>query len=335
VRPCPQYQVAKPETKKVSGLLAVIELNFDPLLHIAGVTIRWQTIGVTIGLLIALAIAALMAPDARGQRPFFRRREPDLRPLFPAAPKVEHARRVRPLRLDDMLLILAGIVPGAVVVGRVFHGLDYWSYYASQPGKLFDPSVGSLSLLGAVIGGVMTASYVARMIDAPVRRWADAAAVPMLVALGLGKLAQLLGGSGQGLPFDGAWAVAFSGAGPWVSTNPQMASHPAQVYEGLWLLAGIPIVLLVAGKRHTPLRVNRLVAWADRTSREGALFAGALGWFLLGRLIIGFTWRDEPIVGGLNVEQTLALISMLLTMLAYGVIHFRDERTGELKTTTR
>lgn len=306
----------------MAGLLALIELNFDPLFRIAGMTIRWQTIGVTIGLLIAIAMAALMSPDVRNQGPFFRRRQPDLRPLFPHAPKVEHAHRVRPLRLDDMLLIIAGIVPGAVVVGRAFHGLDFWSYYASQPGKLFDPSVGSLSLLGAVIGGLMTASYVARMIDAPVRRWADAAAVPMLLALGLGKLAQLLGGSGQGLPFDGTWAVAFTGAGPWVSTNPAMASHPAQIYEGLWMLAGIPIVLLVAGRRYEPLRVNRFVAWADRTAREGALFAGALGWFLLGRLVVGYTWRDEAIVGGLNVEQTLALITMMVALLAYGAIHY-------------
>jgi prolipoprotein diacylglyceryltransferase len=302
--------------------LALIALDFDPLLRLGGLTIRWQTIGVTIGLLVALAVAALMAPDMRSQRPFFRRREPDLRPLFPHAPKVEQAHRVHRLRLDDMLLILAGIVPGAVVGGRLAHALDYWSYYASFPAKLFDPLVGSLSLLGAVLGGLATATYVARMIDAPVRRWADAAAVPMLLAIGLGKLAQLLGGSGQGLPFDGSWAVAFTGAGPWVSTNPAMPSHPAQVYEGLWMLAGIPIVLFLAGQRFKPLRVNRLVGWADRTAREGALFAGALGWFLLGRLVVGYFWRDEQTVGGLNVEQALALVTLLLALLVYGVKRF-------------
>ncbi len=306
--------------------LALIELNFDPLLQLGGLTIRWQTIAVTIGLLVALLVAALMAPDVRSQRPFFRRREPDLRLLFPHAPAVEHARRVHGLRVDDMLLIIAAIVPGAVVGGRLAHALDYWSYYASQPEKMFDPLVGSLSLLGAVLGGLLTATYVARMIDAPVRHWADAAAVPMLLAIGLGKLAQLLGGSGQGLPFDGSWAVAFAGAGPWVSTNPAMPSHPAQVYEGLWMLAGIPIVLLLAGQRFQPLRVNRLVGWADRTAREGALFAGALGWFLLGRLVVGYFWRDDPIVGGLNVEQALALTSLVLIVLAYGIVHLTSGR---------
>ena len=308
--------------------LALIELNFDPLLHLGSLTIRWQTIGVTLGLLLALTVAALMAPDVRSQRPFFRRREPDLRPLFPHAPQVEQVRRVRRLRLDDMLLIVAGIVPGAVLGGRLAHVVDFWSYYAGQPLKIFDPSVGTLSLLGAVLGGLLTGTYVARLVDAPVRRWADAAAVPLLIALGLGKLAQLLGGSGQGLPFDGSWAVAFTGAGPWVSTEPAMPSHPAQVYEGLWMLAGIPVALLLAGRRFQPLRVNRLVGWADRTAREGAVFAGALGWFLLGRLVIGFVWRDEPIVGGFNVEQALALMALILTVLFYGAANLVSVTRG-------
>lgn len=303
--------------------LALIAFDFDPLLRLGTMTIRWQTIGVTLGLLAALTVAALMAPDVRSQRPFFRRSAPDLRPLFPHAPKVELAKPIHRLRLDDMLLIIAGIVPGAVVGGRLFHALGFWSYYASQPQKIFDPTVGSLSLLGAVLGGILTAAYVARMIEAPVRRWADAAAVPMLIALGLGKVAQLLGGSGQGLPFDGSWAVAFTGAGPWVSANAQIPSHPAQVYEGLWMLAGIPVVLLVAGQRLKPLRVHHLVGWADRSAREGALFAGALGWFLLGRLLVGYFWRDEAIVGGLNVEQALALISMMVALLTYGVFSRR------------
>jgi prolipoprotein diacylglyceryltransferase len=315
--------------------LALIELNFDPLLHLGGLTIRWQTLGVTGALLVALAMAALMAPDVSSQRPFFRRREPDQRPLFPHAPKVEHAREIRRLRLDDMLLIVAAIVPGAVVGGRLFHALDFWSYYSSQPLKLFDPLVGTLSLLGAVLGGLFTAAYVARVIGAPVRRWADAAAVPLLLLIGLGKLAQLLGGSGQGLPFDGSWAVAFVGDGPWVSASPAMPAHPSQVYEGLWLLAGIPIVLMLAGRRRRPLQVHRLVGWTDRSVREGALFAGTMAWFLLGRFAVGFTWRDDRVAAGLNVEQALALGALMLAGLVYGMARLNELRRRALERRRR
>jgi len=305
----------------VLGLLAVITLDFDPLLPIAGLTIRWQTIGVTFALLIALAVAALMAPDVRAQRPFFRRRRADLRTQYPDAPQVAGS-PVEPsghsLRLDDMLLIIAGTVPGAVVGGRIVHGLVYWDAYAAAPQKLLDPLVGSLSLLGAVLGGLAGAIYVARLIGAPVGRWASAAAVPLLLALGLGKIAQVLGGSGQGLPFDGPWAVAFAGSGPWVSLAADVPSHPAQVYEGLWLLLGIPIVLLLAGKRHKPLRVNPLVAWADRAAPDGRLFGLAVGWFLLGRVLVGSTWRDEPVISLLNMEQLLALAALAFLALRVG-----------------
>jgi prolipoprotein diacylglyceryltransferase len=243
------------------------------------------------------------------------RGQPDLRALYPDAPKVEAAAPSpdssgRSLRIDDMLLIIAGIVPGAVVGGRIIHGLVYWDAYAATPQRLFDPLVGSLSLLGAVLGGLFSATYVARLLGAEWRRWADAAAVPLLLVLGLGKLAQLLGGSGQGLPFEGPWAVAFGGPGPWVSISADVPSHPAQIYEGLWLLIGIPIMLLLAGARHRPLRVNPLVAWADRAAPDGRLFGLALGWFLLGRVLVGFTWRDDRVISLFNTEQLLALAAL-------------------------
>lgn len=295
-------------------VLAVIEISFDPLLRLGDLTLRWQTIGVTLALLLAFTIAALMAPDRTSQRPFFGRRNmPDLRPRFPAAPVVAPTGQIvsaRPLRLDDMVLIVAGIVPGAVIGGRMAHALAFFDAYASRPPQLLDPAVGGLSLEGAVLGGLITGAYLARLIGAPLRRWGDAAAVPLLLAIGLGKLAQFLGGSGQGLPFDGPWAVSFGGGGPWVSTNPDLPSHPSQIYEAVWNLVGIPLVLLWAGRRRRPTRVNRWVAWADRAGAEGKLFVGALSWFLLGRIIIGFTWRDDATVGPFNAEQILALVAL-------------------------
>jgi prolipoprotein diacylglyceryltransferase len=305
------------------SVLAVIELKFDPLLHIGGLSIRWETIGVTVALFVALGVAALMAPDTEAQRPLFNRRPRDLAPRFPDAPVITRSGEVVQttgadvslatnfaLRLDDMVLIVAGAVPGAAIGGRLVHALDFFDAYAARPLQTLDPSVGSLSLLGAVIGGAITAAYVAKVIDAPVRRWAEAAAVPLLLAIGLGKLAQLLGGSGQGLPFDGLWALAFTGEGPWVSANAATPAHPSQLYEGIWALLGIPVVLRVAGQRRSPIRVHRTVAWADRSSPEGLLFVGAIGWFLLGRILVAFTWRDDHLVGPLGTEQLIALICL-------------------------
>ena len=137
----------------------------------------------------------------------------------------------------------------------------------------------------------------------------DAAVVSLLLVLGLGKLAQLLGGSGQGAPFDGAWAVAFAGPGPWVSPLPGVPAHPAQVYEGLWLLAALPAAVLWLGSRRA-LWTRRAADQAVAADRGGGLFVAFLLWFLLGRIVVGFSWRDDAVLGPLNVEQVVAMISI-------------------------
>jgi beta-N-acetylhexosaminidase len=244
----------------VRSVIAVISLGFDPLLALGPLTLRWQTIGVNVALLIALAVAATLAPSR-----------------------------------ERLMLILVGIVPGAVVGGRIVHVLDYLGAYSANPLSIVDPRVGSLSLLGAVLGGTLSAIYVCRLLNVAARTWAAVAAVPLLIALGGGKLAQLLGGAGQGTPFDGPWAVAFVGDGPWVSLAPTVPSHPSQVYEGLWLLIGIAVLLAVTRSRALP---------------DGALFVGALAWFLVGRFLVGFTWRDPAEIGPLNMEQFISLVAL-------------------------
>ena len=57
--------------------------------------------------------------------------------------------------------------------------------------------------------------------------------LPLLFVLAAGKLTMVLGGDGQGVPWDGAWATAYVGPGPWCSLAPEVPSHPSQVYEAL------------------------------------------------------------------------------------------------------
>src|SRR4051794_19462341 len=189
-------------------VLAVIQLGFNPLLQLGPLTIRWQTIGVTVALLAALTIAVLLIPRAAT------------------------ARGGRQPTIDQLLLILVGIVPGAVVGGRIVHVLDFFGAYAAKPLSIIDPTVGSLSLMGAVIGGTLSALYVCRLLRAPADVWAAIATVPLVLVMALGKLAQVLGGAGQGTPFNAPWSTAYVGDGPWVSFAPAVPSHPAQIYEG-------------------------------------------------------------------------------------------------------
>ena len=253
----------------------VITLGFDPTLHAGPFSVRWETLGLAAALFVALLVAAASARAA------------------------ERGHEVRRLRPDDLLFLAVAAVPGAVAGGRIVLVLDYLDYYRTHLAAIADPAQGSLSLLGAVLGGTLTVALMCRLLDVPARRWLDVAAVPLLLAIGLGKLAYLLGGGGQGVPWDGPWALAFGGPGPWLAAIPSLPSQPSQAYEGIWTLAGAAVLFVALGFRR-----------GARRSHPGLTYAGALAWWLIGRALIGFTWADPAAVAGLNAEQAGALVAL-------------------------
>ncbi len=158
---------------------------------------------------------------------------------------------------------------------------------------LLDPARGSLSLLGAVVGGTLSGAYIARILSGgrpDWRRWLEVAAPLLLFLIAGAKFSQFLGGGGQGLPWSAQQAVAFLGPGPWQSIAPAMPSVPSQLLEGVWVAFGVLVLAFVA-----------------RRARFGTVFLWALVWWLGGRIVIAFTWRDQALIGPLAVEQALAI----------------------------
>jgi phosphatidylglycerol:prolipoprotein diacylglycerol transferase len=261
---------------------AVIALSFDPIVSIGGWHVRLETIALALVLLAALVVAARIAATT----PIDLSRPPDAPGPTPDEPN--H------LRADDLLYIAVAALPGAVIGGRLGYVLLHLDYYVANPGAILDVSQGSFQLSLAILGGTLSAAAVATLLGAPVGRWLHAAILPLLLAIAGGKAAQVLGGDGQGVPFDGAWATAYLGPGPWGSLAPAIPSHPAQAYEAIAaaLVALALLALLGAG------------AFARR---GGGAFALGLGLWAAGRAIVAATWRDPAVLGPLNADQVISI----------------------------
>jgi phosphatidylglycerol---prolipoprotein diacylglyceryl transferase len=252
--------------------IATIAFDFDPLLRFAdGLTVRWQTIALATVVAMCLASAGVLA------------RRSGLRP-------------------DDLLYIVIGAVPGAVVGGRIGYALLVPDAFAAGPMTLFDPAIGGLELSLAVVGGLATGWIVAILLGAPPGAWAHVATTPLLAAIAAGKLTMALGGSGQGRPFDGAWATAYVGPGPWVDLAPNLPSHPSQVYEGVGTLV-VALVLLVASS-----------IGAFRRRGGARLLVGLAGWTVV-RAIVSTTWRDPVVAGSLPIGGILAIAVALASII--------------------
>jgi phosphatidylglycerol---prolipoprotein diacylglyceryl transferase len=242
---------------------AVIAFDFDPLWQIGGAAVRWETIGVAVSIFVALVIAGLFA------------------------------RRLG-LRGDDLVFVVLGVVPGAVIGGRLGYVLLHPAFFGTDPRRIIDPAVGSLELTLGVVGGALTGAMVAALLDNRPGRWLHVGAVPMLVVVGLGKLSMVLGGSGQGQATSGDPATAYLGPGPWGSLGPRIPSIPSQALEGIASLA-LLVVFLV------------LVATRFGRRADGRVFLVALAGWAGVRLVVASTWRDRVIVGPLRAEQLIDL----------------------------
>jgi phosphatidylglycerol---prolipoprotein diacylglyceryl transferase len=282
--------------------LATIALDFDPIVRLGDNGVRLETLGLTAAVCVALVLAALLAG----------RTAPD-HPRTPAWARSEDAH----LRRDDLLFIVLGIVPGAVVGGRLGYLLLHADYYAANRGTIMDAGQGSLELGLAVVVGTITGIYVTRLLEAPVGPWLHVAAVPVLAALALGKVAMALGGSGQGAPTEVAWATAYAGAGPWETLAPGVPAHPSQIYEAG--TSGLALVLLMA-----------LLGLGAFRARNGSAFFLGLGLWALGRFAVTFTWRDDAVLGPVRAGGFIALgvvawalIGMMLARWAAARVRFQ------------
>ena len=276
--------------------IAVITFEFDPLLHLGDWSVRWETLAIGIAVLVGLIVAGVLA--GRTSYPTHDAATPDA---------VDH------LRADDVLLIALGVVPGAVVGGRLAYAALHADYYAVNGAAIVDPGTGGLALSGAVVLGALTGGLVARMFEAPVGRWYGLAVIPMLLVLSLGKAANILGGTGQGLPSSMEWATRYLGPGPWGSLGPDIPSSPAQAYEALGV--GVLLVVFVVAR----LLGSRVPG--------GRAFAIALGAWAAVRFTVAATWRDPAVLGPLKAEQVLDLAIVALAIGLWVALVVRTHRT--------
>ena len=261
---------------------AVITFAFDPLLHLGDNSIRLETL-----VLAGIILAALLVVTRIG------RITPTSGPYVPAPT----------LRPSDLPFLILGIVPGAVLGGRLDYVLVHLDYYGARTGTILDPSQGALGLGLAVPGAILGGALIATLVDAPLDRWLHAAVLPMLFVLGAGKLAGTLSATGQGSPSDLPWATAYLGDGPWGSLAAYVPSHPSQVYEAVGTIAILAILGLAL----------RAGAFASRNG--SVLFVGLALWALV-RAIVAFTWRDAAVLGPLRAEQLILLAVIAGAFLA-------------------
>jgi phosphatidylglycerol:prolipoprotein diacylglycerol transferase len=272
---------------------AVIDLTFDPVLRLGTFEVRAATVLLALVILAGLLVAARIG-----------RLTPQAGPYVPPPP----------LRPDDIPFLILGIVPGAVIGGRLDYVLVHLDYYLANPGAIVDPAQGGLNLGLAVGGGILGGLVIARLVGSSADRWMHASALPLLFVLAGGKIASLLAADGQGVPSDLPWATAYHGPGPWGSLAPAIASHPAQAYEAIAATLAVAII-------------GAALLTGAFGRKDGSALLAAVSLWALGRAIVVFTWRDAPVVGPFRAEHLI--LAVVIGGCVAGLIRLRRGGSAE------
>ena len=224
-------------------------------------------------------------------------------------------------------------VPFGIVGGRLFHVFTHVNDYFG-PGRdwtsMFKLWEGGLAIYGALIFGTLGA-YIACQVDLKKLRitsagirflsFADALVPGLLAAQALGRWGNFFNNELFGEPTDLPWGLEI----PWANPNypnglPEgILFHPTFLYESLWSLLGIAVLLLLESRFNL---------------RWGRMFAAYLMWYSLGRFFIeGIRLDPSDVFLGLRTNQWSAVIAFLIGLALLRIQYARHtgvEETGYL-----
>ena len=213
--------------------------------------------------------------------------------LFACAMPRQGASRRTALRLV-LVSVLCGIA-GA----RLFHVVDYWDFFSGAPFHVVYLWEGGYSLWGGVLGGLAAGLWKAGRDGLERASIADAAALPGLLGLAIGRVGGFLGGDPPATESSLPWAVVYDHPDSFAYAG-GAAVHPVALYELLWDAVAALVVLRC--RKRLP---------------EGAVMPLALAVWGAGRAAISLV-RLDPTMLGLQQAQWVGLLVLVAVALWAG-----------------
>jgi phosphatidylglycerol:prolipoprotein diacylglycerol transferase len=258
----------------------MITISIDPIIFSIGhFMLRWYSLIVVTAIIMGVWLSAREA-----ERKGFKKEE-----IYDSA----------------LYVILAGLL-GA----RLFHVLDHWpDEFAVNPIRALYIWEGGLAIWGGVIFGLIAVAILAWRRGWRLPALLDAAALGLVLAQAIGRLACVITGDAMGKPTSGPFGFAYTSPNAMV---PQLGVYytPMPVYEIIALL-GIISLLWQLRKRNWP---------------DGLLFLVYLSLYSVMRFFLAYTSSYQIIAFGLTQSQLVAIIALSVTGVFFVQFHRHKQK---------
>jgi phosphatidylglycerol:prolipoprotein diacylglycerol transferase len=232
-------------------------------------------------------------------------------------------RGYNPELIWDMLIYL---IIGGVVGARLWHVFSpsptslaqgiTTTYYLTHPLAAIAIWNGGLGIPGAVIGGALVMYWYTRKHQLVFAEWLDIGAPGVALGQAIGRWGNFFNQELYGAPTHLPWAIYIDPQHRMTGFADQAYYHPLFLYESLWDLANM-ILLLWLGRR-----------FPDRL-KKGDLFMIYTLIYAVGRFTLDFLRLDASRVLGINFNQTIMGVLTVLALFVLGWRH-RPQATIEI-----
>ena len=229
---------------------------------------------------------------------------------------------------DHVWNILMAVMLLGIVGARLYHVFSSpagsnigWSYYRVHPEAIFYVWDGGLGIYGAMVGGLIGVLLYTYRNKLSLWRYLDIGAPALLIGQAIGRWGNWANQELYGPPTTLPWGIPidqYHRIPPFddLTRYPLTTRfQPDFLYESLWSLAGV-ILLLAVGRK----LAGRL--------KEGDLFLAYLVWYPLGRLWVEALRPDAWRIGNIPTAQ---IISVVLIMIAAVLLLARHLKRRTLK----
>lgn len=195
----------------------------------------------------------------------------------------------------------------ALIGARFFHVFVFeFNRYGIDPIAWIAVWRGGLAFHGGLVGVLLAVVWFSHRHDFRIYDLLDRIAIPVALALSLGRIANFINAEMYGTPYDGPFCVDYS-QNEYMARPPDGCRHPTQLYESAKNL-GIAGFLFAVRSRLSPPR--GVITWS---------FVALYGWIRFGLMYL----RNEASVwGNLTLSQIFSAlmgilgVSMLLVLAA-------------------
>lgn len=195
---------------------------------------------------------------------------------------------------DDVMSLALWCVVGGIIGARVFHVIDAWDYYASDPVAMLRVNEGGLAIWGTIIGGPIGGAIYAKRNGLSVPKLLDICGLGLILGMAIGRLGDVVNGEHHGaltsVPLP--WSVMYSH--PATLGEPGLAVHLAVGYELLWDMAVFAVCSWLLYRRNLP--------------RDSMVFWSMIALYSAGRFVVQFFRIDTPFIFGLSQAQFLSFV---------------------------